>query len=110
MTDKVSLMTGESDVTVKLLPPAIALPVPLVLGKDERRAVEASEDCELMLLAGIGCDSEGDCLEEDAASPACLEEADKAVTAAFCAALVALLSLARNLLVGGKVALGEGVV
>lgn len=62
------------------------------------------------MLVGIGCGSEDGCLAEVAASPACLDEADSAVTAAFCAALVALLSLERNLLAEGNVALGEGVV
>lgn len=97
---------------VKLLPPAVALLEPLVLGKDERRAIEASEACEFVVLAGIGCDPDGVCLvvAEVAASPACLDEADRAVTAAFCAALVGPLSLVRNLLAGVNVALGEGVV
>ena len=104
---------------VKLLAPAVALPAPLVLGTDERRAVEACEGCEVMVVEGIGCGSDGGCLAdkdegvevEVVASPACREEADSAVTAAFCATLAELLlSLARNLLAGAKVALGEGVV
>lgn len=102
MTESVSLMTGESEVIVKLLAPAVAEP-----GKDVRSAVDATEDCGLITsesavwgaAAGFCCCC---CCLDDAASAA----------AAPCAAVIGalLLLLVRNLFGVVSVPLGAGVV